>query len=93
MIGKKITDSILFYYWYIFWMITPFVMIGLVVFIFIDQKPIELNGYNFPLWTHILGNCMSASVLVGIIGWAIYAIIDVLFIHKKVNKKNIILTF
>jgi hypothetical protein len=60
-------------------------MLGLVIFIFIDQKPISLNGYEFPFWTHVFGNLMSASVLLGIIGWAIYATIDAAFIHKKVS--------
>ena len=84
MLGTKITGSIFFYYWYVFWMLTPFVMVGLVIFIFIDQKPISLNGYDFPMWTHVLGNCMSASILIGIVGWAAYLLVNAI-INKKVK--------
>lgn len=58
----------------------------LTIFMFIQTTPIELPDYKFPYWTHIFGQCFSASTLSGIVFWAIWLIIEALFIHKKVNK-------
>ena len=89
MIGKKITNNKLFYGWYGCWAcITPLLLLALVVLKFRRMEPIELNGYSFPYWTHIVGHLISASTLLGIFLWAIYALIDVLFIHKKVFFRN-----
>lgn len=42
------------------------------------------DGKRYPYWTTVLGNMMSASVLLGIFGWAFCTLIDALFIHKRV---------
>jgi hypothetical protein len=51
---------------------------------FVRLKKIEVGDYIFPDWTLILGELMTASVLLGIIGWAVYAIFDSIFINKRV---------
>jgi hypothetical protein len=56
----------------------------LVVLSFRDLAPISLKNYTFPYWTHILGELITASTLSGVVFWAIYAVIDAIFINKKV---------
>ena len=42
-----------------------------------------LGDYVFPFWTLVLGQTMTCSVLLGIILWPIYAIIDARFFKKR----------
>ena len=42
-----------------------------------------LGDYQFPYWTMIMGQLTIASTLLGVIGWAIYLLIDAIFFHKK----------
>jgi hypothetical protein len=44
------------------------------------------DSTNYPIWTDIYGNILSASVVFGIIGMAIYSIIDAMFINKRVYR-------
>ena len=46
---------------------------------------------NFPAWTLSLGNFISASTLFGVILWALYMLVDALFIHKRVFCVHIVL--
>jgi len=52
--------------------------------VFKDLKPIELDYYKFPYWTHVLGQFISASTLAGVVLWGVYAVVDSIFINKKV---------
>jgi hypothetical protein len=86
MIGKKYTDSKLFYLWNVCWaVVTPGLLIVLVVLAFRDLKPISLKNYTMPFWTHVLGELITASTLSGFIFWALYLIYDAKFVSKKVS--------
>ena len=85
MIGTKITKHWSFNFWYISWCFTsPAILMGTVIFTLINFKQLELNGYAFPNWSLIVGNIISLSTLSGIIIWALFAVIDALFINKRV---------
>lgn len=47
-------------------------------------EKIKIGEYIFPDWTLVTGTLMTSSALIGIIAWAIYAILDALFIKKMV---------
>lgn len=83
MLGPKYTNWT-FYIWYALWgFITPVVMIVIIVVTFTQIKVQTLGDYEFPLWTLALGQMMTASVLLGIICWPIYAVIDAKFWNKR----------
>ena len=64
------------------------VILGLV-----NLKNLEITDYVFPQWSYILGEFMTVTTLFGILGYLIYSIIDVLFIHKKVIAQSLSLFF
>lgn len=51
-----------------------------------DTKLIQLDNYTFPYWSHILGEIITTSTLAGTIIWAVWLVVDALFINKKVVK-------
>ena len=55
-------------------------------------EKITIGDYTFPDWTLVTGKLITSSALVGIIVWIIYAILDALFIDKKVNPINLTIT-
>ncbi|CAF0889150.1 unnamed protein product [Brachionus calyciflorus] len=84
MIGEKITESKLFYVWYVCWfLICPLYLIVLTVLTFINTTPLESGSYAYPFWAHVLGQCMTASTLSGTLFWALWLIVDNCFIKKK----------
>ena len=84
MIGSRITENKLFYFWYLCWfVICPVILVLLTGLTFKDSKPLEFKNYTFPYWTYVLGQLITASTASGVIFWAIYLVVDSLFIHKK----------
>ncbi|RNA09092.1 sodium- and chloride-dependent glycine transporter 1-like [Brachionus plicatilis] len=70
MIGENITNSRLFYAWYVSWfVICPVYLIALTVLAFINTKPLESGSYVYPNWAHILGQLMTFSTLSGTLKW------------------------
>ena len=85
MIGDTLTDHWLFNFWRISWcFISPLILLVTVVVSWIYPRKLYTNGQLYPGWTNVLGNCISFSTLSGVIIWAVYAIIDTVFIKKKV---------
>ena len=85
MLGSEITSHWSFNFWYISWCYSsPAILIAIVIFSWVNFKNLESNGYSYPKWSHIVGNIISVSTLSGVIIWAIGAIIDALFINKRV---------
>ncbi len=85
MIGSKITSHWTFNFWYISWCyVSPAILIGIVLFSLINFKNLELNGYVYPNWSYRVGNIISLTTLSGVIIWALVALIDALFINKRV---------
>ncbi len=85
MLGTKITKHWTFNFWYISWCFTsPAILMGIVLFTLFNFKQLNLNGYAYPSWSLTVGNIISLSTLSGIIIWAICAVIDAVFINKRV---------
>lgn len=42
-----------------------------------------LGDYTFPYWTLVLGQMMTASLMLGIVLWPIYAIVDAKFFKRR----------
>lgn len=84
MIGDKLANSFLSWYWAICWkFICPFLLFGLAIFSIIKYKPLQVDDYIYPEWANLIGHLMTISILSGTIGWAIYMIVDALFINKR----------
>ena len=45
---------------------------------------IRLDNYVFPAWTLVVGQMITGSIMLGLIGWAIYTVVDALFFHPRV---------
>ena len=89
MIGDTLTDHWLFNFWRISWcFISPLILLITVIVSWIYPRKLYTNDQLYPGWTNILGNCISFSTLSGVIIWAAYAIIDTVFIKKKVTQLN-----
>lgn len=85
MLGSEVTNHWTFSYFYISWCYSsPAILIAVVVFSWVNFKNLELNGYSYPHWSHVLGNIISISTLSGVIIWSIGTLIDALFINKRV---------
>ncbi len=52
---------------------------------FPNVSNIVVDTYRYPDWSHILGECITASILVGVFVVAIYQIIYLVGIKKQVN--------
>lgn len=77
-------NNIMFYWWKLCWMfLTPLLLTALTIFSWIDASRIESGGYLFPVWTEVIGNMLSASSLLGIFGWMIYAFVNARYFTKK----------
>lgn len=77
--------GILFIWFKICWkFVTPVLLIALTIFSWIDSGPIKSEFYEFPYWSHVFGQCLSTSSLVGIVGWMIYIYI------RYINTKEVI---
>lgn len=84
MMGPVIGNKYLFYFWASLWaVISPGLCLALCIIQLTKQEKIVVGDYAFPDWTHVIGELLSASMYAGIVIWAIYAIIDALFINKK----------
>ena len=86
MLGPKFTDNWTFYIWYAMWgFISPVLMLVVVVVTFTQISQQTLGDYTFPYWTLVVGQMMTASLLLGIFLWPIYAIIDAKYFKKRVR--------
>ena len=50
-----------------------------------DSQRLKIEDYEFPYWTEALGQVITASTISGTILWALYAVVDAIFINKRVN--------
>ena len=75
-----------FYWWRICWtVITPLLILALIGWSWTEAGiPLENElEIPFPDWTVALGQMLSVSSLIGIIGWMAYEVINALFFDKK----------
>ena len=88
MIGNKCSkNKWLQWYWSISWMyISPALLVLLILFSFIQYKPLRTDDYIFPYWANLIGWLLSLSVLSGIIFWTIYCLIDSLLYKNRTFK-------
>lgn len=83
MIGKKLTDIKVFWYWIIHWIfITPGLLLAIAIFAWVEFKPLQHVNYELPYWAETLGWLMMAFILSGIVLWIFYDIFNVIFISK-----------
>lgn len=52
---------------------------------FIQTTPIELDGVEFPYWTHILGQLLNAFIFSGIFVWGLVLAIKLLYKERNVK--------
>ena len=57
---------------------------ALIIFQWVENEPLSVGDYDYPVWSDIFGNITSAASILGAIIWAVYMIIDALFINKRV---------
>ncbi len=83
MLGDKYTGCS-FYIWYLMWLVvTPTLLILITVITITQVSRQQVGDYLFPEWTLILGQMMTVSLLLGILCWPIYAIIDAKYYKKR----------
>lgn len=56
----------------------------MIIFSWIDSGPLSVGDVEFPEWSDILGNIISAASIVGVIAWAVYMVIDAKYFNKRV---------
>lgn len=84
MIGSKYVNNFTYYIWYFLWAIaTPIFLLVLVGINFPNLSNIELDGYRFPDWSHILGECITASLILVVLLVAVYQVISIVCIKKQ----------
>ena len=57
--------------------------ICIISFTQISTQITVIDDYVFPEWTNQVGHTMTASLMLGIVLWPIYAIIDALFFKRR----------
>jgi hypothetical protein len=62
-----------------------FLIKALIIFSWVDSGPLSVGEYEFPKWSEVLGNIISAASIVGAVIWAIYMVIDAMYINKRVR--------
>ncbi len=68
-------NTICFVWLKICWtIITPAILIALSIFSWVQTSRITIGDYVFPYWTEVVGNIISASSLLGVVGWIFYEI-------------------
>jgi hypothetical protein len=83
MLGDKYTGWS-FYIWYIMWLVvTPIILITITVITFTQVQRQQVGDYVFPEWTLVLGQMMTASLLLGIVGWPVYAYVDARWFKER----------
>ncbi|XP_055906517.1 sodium-dependent nutrient amino acid transporter 1-like [Eupeodes corollae] len=62
-------------YYRICWaVVTPAVMAAILVYTFVDYKPLDYNGYIYSDGLYIFGWCLSAFGILQVLFWGIYAV-------------------
>ena len=59
---------------------------ALIIFTSINYPPLKLGNYHFPSWSYKLGWGLTGLILSGIVLYALYAIVDVMLIQRKVDR-------
>lgn len=86
MLGSWAVDTWTWYIWCGLWgFVSPGIMITIIIVTWTQLKPITLGDYVFPEWSLPVGQLMTASIMLGWMGWALYCIIDAIR-----NKQNIL---
>lgn len=84
MTGKSYTSNKIFWYWIATWcFISPAFLIALVIFSWIDYRPLKNGNIEYPMWSQTLGWLITSFVISGLIFWTLYAFADVLFIRRR----------
>lgn len=84
MVGDNCNNPVLFWYFRIMWkFVIPPVVTALVITSWVQFTPLKTDDYVFPLWANIIGWVITASVLMGMVTWWTYCLIDVFFINKR----------
>ncbi|XP_071954114.1 sodium- and chloride-dependent neutral and basic amino acid transporter B(0+)-like isoform X2 [Antedon mediterranea] len=73
MVGDRIVDSPLFYWWPLNWLaITPVILSAVVLFDWANWTAPTVGDSDFPDWAHVIGWFLYATAVVPIPGLAIY---------------------
>lgn len=89
MIGSKVTDHWSFNVWRITWCyLSPIVLVLVAGFRIYESSQSSSNTRSLPLWSNLIGNIITVSTIFGVIIWAIYALVDAMFINKRVRFMN-----
>jgi hypothetical protein len=84
MIGSSCNNQLCYWYWNVCWLfVSPALILVIVVVSWVQYKPLETDGYVFPVYSNVIGWLMTASVLLGMFGWAFYLYIDAMFIRPR----------
>ena len=62
--------------------IVEFIKKVLVVVTLINTTNITVGDYVFPYWTFVIGQMLTASIMLGIVAYAVYAIVHALITRK-----------
>lgn len=62
---------------------------GLIIFMSIHYPPLQLDNYQFPLWSYKLGWGLTALILSGMVFYVFYLVIKLLLIQRKVKDKDL----
>ena len=60
---------------------------GVVILSFMNMDHLKSGRYVYPYWTKIFGNILTSTTLSGVFIWAVYMVIDALFVNKRVCLK------
>ena len=47
---------------------------AVILFSWMDYKPVTLGSYDYPVWADVLGFFMSVTIVISIPAYAVYAI-------------------
>lgn len=84
MLGAKDWGVRIYLLFQICWLlITPLLIIGLIIFMSIHYPPLQLDNYQFPLWSYKLGWGLTALILSGMVFYVFYLVIKLLLIQRK----------
>ena len=84
MIGRTCHNPMCHWYWNACWLfISPALLFILLIVSWIQYRPLRTDDYVFPAWSNVIGWLMTVSILLGMFGWAVYMLVDALFVRKQ----------